>query len=261
MIGCQKQADGLIWDSNIFLTKMIKEDKLKVELLSFTADPEENVVAAIRQCYSSVGAQELKEKTSEEIRKRLIKQVIESGHTSTLEHASFTFAIDGVSRVTEIHLIRHRIASFSIQSGRYVKRGEASYRVPPKIKALDKKVLEKYLKHLESAQELYNELTELGIPAEDARFCQPQSVQVKMVMSMNARELLHFFSVRSCIRAQWEIREIAKQMLDLVTKVAPIIFENAGPPCVSEKLCDQGNLSCGLWKTIKGAKLKNSDNE
>ena len=105
---------------------MVKEDKLKVELLSHTADPEQNVVAAIRQCYSSVGAKELKEKTTDEVKRRLIGQVIESGHTSTLEHATFTFAIDGVSRVTEIHLIRHRIASLSIQSGRYVKRGYAA---------------------------------------------------------------------------------------------------------------------------------------
>ncbi len=236
---------------------MVKEDKLKVELISHTADPEQNVVAAIRQCYNSVGAKELKEKTDIETTKRLIKQVIESGHTSTLEHATFTFAIDGVSRVTEIHLIRHRIASFSIQSGRYVKRGDAAYRVPPKIKSLkDKKLYEKYLKHLENAQKLYNELIDAGVKAEDARFCQPQSVQIKMVMSMNARELLHFFSVRSCTRAMWEIREVAAQMLKLVKEVAPIIFENAGPPCISQKVCDQGKMSCGIWENIKGAKLK-----
>lgn len=236
---------------------MAKQDKLTVKLLSYTADPEQNIVAAIRQCYASVGAEELKEKTTEEVRKRLIKQVIESGHTSTLEHASFTFAIDGVSRVTEIHLIRHRIASFSIQSGRYVKRGDAGYRVPPAIKGLeDKKLYEKYLKHLDNSQELYNELIEAGVKAEDARFCQPQSVQIKMVMTMNARELLHFFSVRSCVRAQWEIREVAQQMLKLVKEIAPNLFENAGAPCVSQKVCDQGKLSCGLWKTIKGATLK-----
>lgn len=236
---------------------MAKQDKLKVELIGYTSDPEQNVVAAIRQCYSSVGAKELKEKTTDEVKKRLIRQVINSGHTSTLEHASFTFAIDGVSRVTEIHLIRHRIASFSIQSGRYVKRGDAAYRIPPKIRAVaDKKLLEKYEKHLDNSQELYNELVEAGIPAEDARFCQPQSIQVKIVMTMNARELLHFFSIRSCTRAQWEIREVAQQMLVLVKKVAPIIFENAGPPCVSEKLCDQGKMSCGIWKNIKGARLK-----
>ena len=238
---------------------MAKEDKLKVELLSHSADPEGIVVAAIRQCYSSVGAKELKEKTSDEVKKRLIRQVIDSGHMSTLEHASFTFAIDGVSRVTEIHLIRHRIASFSIQSGRYVKRGDAAYKIPPKIKALketNKELYKKYLKHLDNAQELYNELTEAKIKAEDARFCQPQSVQVKIVMTMNARELLHFFKLRTCVRAQWEVQEIARQMMALVKKKAPIIFKNAGPSCISEKLCDQGDLSCGLWKTIKGARLK-----
>jgi len=236
---------------------MAKQDKLTVKLLSYTADPEQNIVAAIRQCYSSVGAEELKEKTTEEVKKRLIKQVIESGHTSTLEHASFTFAIDGVSRVTEIHLIRHRIASFSIQSGRYVKRNDAGYRVPPAIRGLeDKKLYEKYLQHLDNSQELYNELIEAGVKAEDARYAQPQSVQVKIVMTMNARELLHFFSVRSCVRAQWEIREVAQQMLKLVKEIAPNLFENAGAPCVSQKICDQGKLSCGLWKTIKGATLK-----
>ncbi|MDD4976805.1 MAG: FAD-dependent thymidylate synthase [Bacteriovorax sp.] len=238
---------------------MAKEDKLKVELLSHTADPEGIVVAAIRQCYSSIGAKELKKKTGGEVKKRLIRQVIDSGHMSTLEHASFTFALDGVSRVTEIHLIRHRIASFSIQSGRYVKRGDAAYRIPPKIEALkqsNKKLYNDYLKHLDNAQELYNDLTDVGILAEDARFCQPQSVQVKIVVTMNARELLHFFSLRTCARAQWEIQEIAKKMLALVKKKAPIIFENAGPPCISEKLCNQGKLSCGIWKNIKGARLK-----
>lgn len=241
---------------------MAKEDKLTVKLLSYTADPEQNIVAAIRQCYASVGAEELKQKTTEETRKRLIKQVIESGHTSTLEHASFTFAIDGVSRVTEIHLIRHRIASFSIQSGRYVKRSDAAYRVPTSVKSLENKALyEKYIKHLDNTQELYNELVEAGVPAEDARFCQPQSVQIKMVMTMNARELLHFFSVRSCVRAQWEIREVAIQMLRLVKEVAPNLFENAGAPCMSQKVCDQGKLSCGLWKNIKGCKLKGEDEQ
>ena len=201
-----------------------------------------------------------KEKTTEEVKKRLIKQVIESGHTSTLEHATFTFSIDGVSRDRlQIHLIRHRIASFSIQSGRYVKRGDAAYKVPPAIRALkDKKLYEKYLKHLDNSQKLYNELTDAGIKAEDARFCQPQSVQIKMVMSMNARELF-IFLCESCIRAQWEIREISRQMLDLVKEVAPNIFENAGAPCVSEKLCDQGKLSCGLWKTITGSKFKENE--
>ncbi len=236
---------------------MVKEDKLKVKLLSYTTNPEQNVVAAIRQCYSQVGAKEIKQKTNKETMIRLIRQVIASGHTSTLEHASFTFSIEGVSRVTEIQLIRHRIgSSYSIQSGRYVKRGEAQYVVPPAILGSDKKILTKVKKHFENTQKLYNELIDLGIKAEDARYCQPQSLKTKIVLTMNVRALMHFFNLRCCRRAQWEIQEVARQILKIVKKKAPIIFENAGPSCVSSGVCWEGNMSCGLWKTIKGAELK-----
>jgi thymidylate synthase (FAD) len=236
---------------------MVKKDKLKVELLSYTTNPEQNIVAAIRQCYSPVGAKEIKEKTSKEVRERLIRQVMASGHTSTLEHASFTFSIEGVSRVTEIQLIRHRIGcSYSIQSGRYVKRSGAQYVIPPAILNGDKKVLKKVEKHFENTQKLYNELTDLGIKAEDARYCQPQSLKTKIVVTMNVRSLLHFFSLRCCKRAQWEIQMLASEMLRLVRKKAPIIFEKAGPSCISQGICWEGDMSCGLWKTIKGAELK-----
>ena len=227
---------------------MIKQDRLKVELLSSTQDPEQNVVAAIRQCYSQVGAKEIKQKTDKETRERLIRQVINSGHTSTLEHASFTFSIEGVSRVTEIQLIRHRIGcSYSIQSGRYVKRGNAQYVIPPAILGGDKKILKKVRDHFDDTQKLYNELIDLGVKAEDARYCQPQSLKTKIVVTMNIRALLHFFELRCCKRAQWEIQHLANEMLKIVKNKAPTIFENAGPSCIS---------SGGLWKTIKGAELK-----
>jgi thymidylate synthase (FAD) len=236
---------------------MAKKEKLKVELLSYTTNPEQNVVAAIRQCYASIGARELKKKTTEEIKKKLIKQVIESGHTSTLEHASFTFSIEGVSRVTEIQLIRHRIGcSYSIQSGRYVKRGEAQYVIPPAIIKGDKKILKKVKQHFSNTQKLYNELIDFGIKAEDARYCQPQSLKTKIVVTMNVRALLHFFELRCCRRAQWEIQSVANEMLKIVKKKAPIIFENAGPNCISQGICWEGDMSCGLWKTIKGSELK-----
>ena len=236
---------------------MAKKDKLKVELLSWTANPEQNIVAAIRQCYAAVGAKELKEKTNQETRERLIRQVMASGHTSTLEHASFTFAIEGVSRVTEIQLIRHRIGcSYSIQSGRYVKRSEASYVIPPAILNGDKKVLKKVKKHFENTQKLYNELIDLGIKAEDARYCQPQSLKTKIVVTMNVRALLHFFELRCSKRAQWEIQHLANEMLKIVKNKAPIIFENAGPSCISNGICWEGDMSCGLWKTIKGSELR-----
>lgn len=236
---------------------MIKQDRLKVELLSSTQDPEQNVVAAIRQCYSQVGAKEIKQKTDKETRERLIRQVINSGHTSTLEHASFTFSIEGVSRVTEIQLIRHRIGcSYSIQSGRYVKRGNAQYVIPPAILGGDKKILKKVRDHFDNTQKLYNELIDLGVKAEDARYCQPQSLKTKIVATMNIRALLHFFQLRCCKRAQWEIQHLANEMLRIVKNKAPTIFENAGPSCISSGICWEGNMSCGLWKTIKGAELK-----
>lgn len=236
---------------------MVKNSKLKVSLLSYTKDPEQNIVAAIRQCYSPVGAKELKEKTNKDTRERLIRQVMASGHTSTLEHASFTFSVEGISRVTEVQLVRHRIGcSYSVQSGRYVKRGDAQYVIPPAILNGDKKILRKVKKHFEDTQKLYNELVDMGVKAEDARYCQPQSLKTKLVVTMDARALLHFLSLRCCRRAQWEIQALAREMLKVVKNKAPILFENAGPSCVSSGICWEGDMSCGLWETIKGAELK-----
>lgn len=236
---------------------MAKEDKLKVELLAYTSDPEQNVVAAIRQCYSSVGAEELKEKTKKEVRERLINQVVESGHTSTIEHAVFTFAIEGISRACSHQLVRHRIASFSQQSQRYVdlSKSELGYIVPPEIKK-DKKLLEKYEKVMNLIEEEYRGLVKSGVKPEDARFILPNACQTKMVVTMNARSLLNFFRERCCLRAQWEIRALANKMLFEVKKVAPKIFENAGASCISTGICWEGDMNCGLWKSIKGAELR-----
>lgn len=230
---------------------------MKVKLLSYTKDPEQIVAAAIRQCYASVGAGELKKKIDKETRERLIKQVMASGHTSTLEHASFTFGIEGIARVSEIQLIRHRVGcSYSIQSGRYVKRGEAKYVIPSAIQN-DKEILPKYKKILKDVQNLYNEMTDKGIKAEDARYLQPQSVQTKIVVTMNARALLHFLELRCCKRAQWEIQELANLMLVEVKKVAPIIFAKAGASCVTTGICWEGEkMSCGLYKNIKGGEVR-----
>ena len=229
---------------------------MKVKLLTYTKDPEQVVAAAIRQCYAQVGPGELKRKIDKETRERLIKQVLASGHTSTLEHASFTFGIEGVSRVTEIQLIRHRIgSSYSIQSGRYVKRGEAKFVIPVAIKN-NKKILSKYKKVLKGVQDLYNEMIDVGIKTEDARYLQPQSLQTKIVVTMNIRSLLHFFTLRCCRRAQWEIQEMANLMLTEVRRVAPIVFAKAGPTCMTEKICWEGSKSCGRWEKIKGAEVR-----
>jgi len=230
---------------------------MKVKLLSYTKDPEQMVAAAIRQCYAQVGPGELKRKIDKETRQRLIKQVLASGHTSTLEHASFTFGIEGISRVGEIQLIRHRVGcSYSIQSGRYVKRGEAKFVIPVSIQN-DKEILSKYKKILKEVQGLYNEMTDKGIKAEDARYLQPQSIKTKIVVTMNARALLHFFELRCCRRAQWEIQELANLMLAEAKKVAPIIFAKAGASCVTSGICWEGEkMSCGLYKKIKGGEVR-----
>lgn len=231
--------------------------KPKVTLISHTLAPEQTSVAAIRQCYSSKGGNELKAKTDAQTRKRLINQVVSFGHLSTIEHASFTFAIEGVSRALTHQLVRHRIASFSQQSQRYVKfkGGKFEYVLPPTIqgKPALKKKFEDFIKKTSA---LYNELTKSGIPAEDARYMLPNAVETKLIVTMNARELLHFFEKRLCTRAQWEIRILAQQMLKAVKDKAPEIFKCAGPSCETLKICFEGDLNCGKWKGIKGAILK-----
>jgi thymidylate synthase (FAD) len=236
---------------------MAKQELLKVELLSYTADPEQNVVAGIRQCYSKVGAEELKEKTNEETRNRLIEQVIGSGHTSTIEHASFTFGIEGISRACSHQLVRHRIASYSQQSQRYVdlSKEELGYIEPPSI-AGDEEKSKEFKKVMEILEGEYKKLIEKGVKPEDARYILPNACQTKIVVTMNSRSLLNFFQERTCQRAQWEIRNMANEMLKKVQPVAPKIFKNAGPTCRSQGICWEGDMSCGLWKTIKGAELK-----
>ncbi len=228
----------------------------EVALISYTTDPEATIVAGIRQCYSPKGGAELKEKTKEEKRNRLIKQVIGSGHTSTIEHASFTFAITGVSRAMTHQLVRHRIASYSHQSQRYVEFSEDfPYIVPPKIKK-NPEALKLYEDHIKNLSQAYKDLMDMGIDKEDARYLAPNAVETKIVVTMNARALLHFLEKRLCTRAQWEIRIVAQKMLDLVKPVAPVIFANAGPSCVSQKICWEGDMACDKWKTIEGAELK-----
>ncbi len=229
---------------------------MKVTLLSYTKDPEQVVAAAIRQCYASVGPKELKKKIDKETRERLINQVLASGHTSTLEHASFTFGVEGVSRITEVQLVRHRVGTaYSIQSGRYVKRGDAKFVIPIAVKN-NKNIYKKYKKILNNIQSLYNEMIDIGIKAEDARYLQPQSLQTKIVVTFNARALLHFLELRCCRRAQWEIQIMANLMLKEVKKVAPTIFANAGPTCMTQKICWEGKMTCGLTDKIPGSEVR-----
>ncbi len=232
------------------------EAKIKVTLISHTLDPEATVVAGIRQCYSPKGGAELKAKTKEETRQRLINQIIKSGHTSTIEHASFTFALEGVSRALTHQLVRHRIASYSHQSQRYVTFNEdLLYIVPPKIKK-NPAALKIYEENIKKSSQDYQALLKLGLDKEDARYLAPNAVETKIVVTMNARALLHFLEKRLCTRAQWEIRQLAQLMLEEAKKVAPEIFRHAGPTCVTDKICWEGELSCGRWKNITGAELR-----
>ena len=236
---------------------MAKEGKLKVKLISWTKNAEGTVTAAIRQCYSAVGAEELVKKIDKKKQKKLIALVKSSGHTSTVEHANFTFAIEGISRACSHQLVRHRIASYSQQSQRYVdlSKKELVYILPPLIKADEKKKLE-FKKMMEGIEEMYKKMIKDGVKPEDARFILPNACETKIVVTMNARALINFFGLRCCQRAQWEVRALAEKMLVLMKKKAPLLFTGVGPSCETEKICWEGDLSCGKWKAIKGAELR-----
>ena len=184
---------------------------MEVKLLRHTPEPEKTVAMSARLCYSPVGAAQLEETMSDEQAAKLVRKLVEMGHFSTLEHVTFTFAIEGVSRVLTHQLVRHRIASYSQQSQRYVK---------------------------------------------DARYVLPNAAETKIVATFNVRSLMNFFSLRCCNRAQWEIRQLAEKMLAECKKAAPVLFENAGPTCVSEGICREGAMSCGRLDAILAAKQK-----
>lgn len=210
---------------------------MEVKLLRHTPEPEKTVAMSARLCYSPIGAAQLEEKMSDEQAAKLVRKLVEMGHFSTLEHVTFTFAIEGVSRVLTHQLVRHRIASYSQQSQRYVKEHDFETIVPPTIAARPE-AKEKFEKLMADIQALYNEFTdEFNIPAEDARYVLPNAAETKIVATFNVRSLMNFFSLRCCNRAQWEIRQLAEKMLAECKKVAPVLFENAGPD-----LCQPGYL-------------------
>lgn len=222
----------------------------KVVLLSYTEQPEEVVARAGRLCYFPHKISELKKTVTKKKVLEMISKLSESGHLSAFEHASFTFGVEGISRACSHQLVRHRIASYSQQSQRYVTFGENfEYIIPPSIKE-NKKLRKKFDEAVKYAKNLYDELIKEGVHKEDARYILPNASETKIIVTMNARELLHFFTLRLCRRAQWEIRELAKGMLREVKKVAPNIFLNAGPECIRTK-CPEGKMSCGKSLEVK----------
>ena len=232
------------------------ETQLRVKLLQMTENPLSLIYAACRQCYSASFAGDIFEKEIDDKKKEnFVKKVVESGHESPLEHVKFTFAIEGVSRALTHQLVRHRIASYSQQSQRYVKEENFEYVIPPSIKE-DEELREEFVRIMKEIQASYKKILkrfeEKGITGEkanqDARYILPQATETKIVVTMNCRELLHFFEQRCCMRAQWEIRNLANEMLKICKFHLPAVFSNAGPKCERLGYRPEGEkFTCGRY--------------
>lgn len=246
---------------------------MKVQLLTHTPNPERVIACAAKLCYSSSSIDDLYDSITEDGAKRFVNMLSKLGHESPIEHISFTFAIEGVSRALLAQITRHRLASFSVQSQRYVNEHDFTFVTPPHI-ADDPEATALFQEAMKQDLHTYEKLTDIlkekhkktlvneglspedaeksaeKMAIEDARFVLPNACTTKMILTMNARSLLHFFELRCCNRAQWEIRELAEQMLKLVIPVAPTLFCHAGPACVRGN-CSEGKMSCGKAETIR----------
>ncbi len=228
---------------------MAEVKTLKVILVRHTLSPEETVALGAKLCYSRASIENLREKISSADQSAFIDKLMQMGHESVFEHASFTFGVEGVSRVLLAQLTRHRLASFSVQSQRYVSYEKGfGYILPPRIEALGPEAVAEYQRQMDTLEEWYTEWQRrLGSGEgsnEDARFVLPNACETRVLMTMNVRELRHFFSLRMCNRAQWEIRAMAEQMHRLCMETAPALFADAGPACLRGK-CPEGEKSCG----------------
>jgi thymidylate synthase (FAD) len=215
---------------------------IRVSLINHTPEPERSVALAGRLCYAAISVEDLKKNLTQAEVNRLVKLFLSSGHWSAIEHTSFTFAVEGVSRVCTHQLVRHRLASYNQQSQRYVKFDDYDFVIPSTL--VESGFEAKFAEQAAASFKLYREMVEAGVPAEDARYILPQAGETKIVITMNARELWHFFTLRCCRRAQWEIRKMACLMLLEAQKVAPILFEKAGSSCLRGP-CPEGKFSCG----------------
>ncbi len=218
---------------------------MNVKLISFTPNPEKIPAMAAMLTHSKSKPEDL-EKVPEQKLNDILDEVIKLGHTSVIEHTSFTFTISDVSRSLTHQLVRHRIASYAQQSQRYVDFKEPNYVIPPTI-AKNNKMKKAYEETMTIIWKQYNRLLEMNIPAEDSRFILPNAACTNIMITMNARSLLNFFELRCCQHAQWEIRELANKMLKEVKKVAPIIFKNAGPTCRTKNFCHENKIDCPLY--------------
>ena len=231
---------------------------MNVQLLAHTPDPEKVIAAAAKLCYAKSDIQGLFDKLTPENTEKFLEHLASLGHESPIEHVTFTFGIEGVSRSLLAQITRHRIASFSVQSQRYVALGGDDvgfdYIVPPAIAALGEEAAEEYRRQMETMDKWYQEWrVKLGggkASNEDARFVLPNAAATRIVMTMNARELIHFLSLRCCNRAQWEIRAVAWTMLELAYEAAPSLFKKTGPGCLNGA-CPEGKMTCGKAAEIR----------
>ncbi|RLC37572.1 FAD-dependent thymidylate synthase [Candidatus Falkowbacteria bacterium] len=223
---------------------------MEVKLLSHTPDVEAHVARAAKLCYSDSTIEELIKREDVKEAGAFIQKLISMGHDSPLEHVSFSFGVEGISRVTSHQLVRHRIASYSQQSQRYVNLADTFDYIVPKSIQGNRPAYEEYTRLMEVTHEIYKALLDNDIPAEDARYVLPNATETKIMITMNARALLHFFKVRGCNRAQHEIRNMAYLMLLECKDVAPLLFKGAGPGCVSGE-CGEGKMSCGEAKEVR----------
>lgn len=248
---------------------------MKVNLIAHTPNPDSVIAAAAKLCYSAVGVDEILDGLTPEKTEKFIHMLTSFGHESPVEHVSFTFAVEGVSRSLLAQLTRHRIASYSVQSQRYVGKENFEYIIPPEIDAIPE-ARELFVRAMENDRETYRELNRIltekhaadnlaagmeekkALSAaskkanEDSRYVLSNACDTKLVMTMNVRSLYNFFSLRCCSRAQWEIRALALEMLRLVKAVSPVLFENAGPACV-RGACSEGGMSCGKAALVRDA--------
>ena len=253
---------------------------MKVTLLQHTPEPEKLIAAAAKLCYSESGVENILEGLDDEKTAKFLNMLLNLGHESPIEHVCFTFGIEGVSRSLLAQITRHRIASYSVKSQRYVKEGMFEFIVPPEIEA-NPEAKKLYLETMEADQKAYDKLTELlfekhyaaylaaGLTEkaaknkaekqaiEDARFVLPNACETKMVVTMNARSLMNFFHHRCCTRAQWEIRAVAEEMVRLVKEVAPTLFHLAGPSCVAGA-CPEGKMTCGKMLEMRKKYLEDA---
>jgi len=246
---------------------------MNVKLLAYTPNPEQVIAAAAKLCYAKSDIQGLFDKLTPENTESFLEHLASLGHESPIEHVSFTFGIEGVSRALLAQITRHRLASYSVQSQRYVEKAGFDYVLPPEIEAIPE-ARELYEKEMAHDAEVYTTLRDILVKKhtadnlaagmsekdalfaagkkanEDARFVLPNACDTRIIVTMNARSLYNFFRQRCCSRAQWEIRAVATEMLSLVKEVAPVLFKNAGPSCV-KGACSEGSYTCGKAKAVR----------